>query len=317
MPTIEEVMKQKETEFNKTWKDIIIPYKPIQAWPVISSGIPSLDLNLGTGGYPIGRIIEIYGNEGAGKTTLALYALKSAQENNMSTAFIDMEHGLDLFYADKLGISVKDVVFAEPDFGEQAMDFTIDAIRSGIRFIVVDSVATLVPKAEIEGEMVENKIGLHARLMSKFMRVITPEVKKNNAIVLFINQLREKIGVTHGDPSVTTGGNALKFYASLRMDVRRSQEAKDNSNSISTIRIKKNKLCAKGNATELKMIYGNGFDIHGSVLDVAVDKGVIKANGSWYSYMDTKIGQGRDNAVGLLRDNIEMYEEIKKKVYAK
>ena len=312
--TIEQVMETKPEGFTKKWKDIIIPFKPTKKWPVVSTGLPMLDINLGVGGYPLGRIVEIYGQEGTGKTTLALMGILEAQRIGMPCAFIDMEHALDTYYAKRLGIDVETLLFAEPDYGEQALDFVSDCLESGYKFIVFDSIASAVPKAEIEGSVLDNKLGLHARIMSQGLRMLVHNVARQNAVVIFINQLREKIGVMYGNPEVTTGGNSLKFYASIRLDVRRSAEKKQGdkvTGSTSTIRIKKNKLCDKGLPTEIEMIDGQGFDMIGSIIDYAVANGIIIQSGSWYSYKDSKLGQGKDKVVQLLKDNQELLNKIK------
>lgn len=286
--------------------------------PVISSGSISLDLALGIGGYPRGRVIEIYGPESSGKTTLAIHAIAEAQKNGGIAAFIDAEHAFDRFYAEKLGVNVKDLLMSQPDNGEQALEIADHLIRSGaIDIIVIDSVAALTPKAEIEGEMGDSKMGLQARLMSQALRKLTANINKTNTCCIFINQLREKIGVMFGNPETTTGGNALKFYASIRIDIRRTGQLKDGDEIIGNhvkVKIVKNKLAAPFRKAEFDIMYGEGICKSGELVDMAVELNLIKKSGSWFSYGDTKLGQGRDYVRQLMVDNQELAKEIETKI---
>jgi len=285
---------------------------------VISSGSLGLDLALGVGGYPKGRIIEIYGPESSGKTTLTLHAIAEAQKAGGIAAFIDAEHAFDRFYAEKLGVDIDNLIISQPDNGEQALEITESLIRSGaVDIVVVDSVAALTPKSEIEGDMGDSKMGLHARLMSQALRKLTGTIHKTNCTVFFINQLRDKIGVMFGNPETTTGGNALKFYASVRVDIRKSTQIKDGDNIIGNrakAKIVKNKVAPPFRTAEFDIMYGEGVSKVGEVLDLAVDFEIIKKSGSWFSYGDTKLGQGRDAVKVMLKDNPELMEELEAKI---
>ncbi|MEC4115800.1 recombinase RecA [Myroides phaeus] len=285
---------------------------------VISSGSLGIDLALGVNGYPKGRIIEIYGPESSGKTTLTLHAIAEAQKAGGIAAFIDAEHAFDRFYAQKLGVDIDNLIISQPDNGEQALEIAENLIRSGaIDLVVVDSVAALTPKSEIEGEMGDSKMGLHARLMSQALRKLTSTISKTNCTVFFINQLREKIGVMFGNPETTTGGNALKFYASVRLDIRRSTQIKDGENVIGNrtkVKIVKNKVAPPFRTAEFDIMYGEGVSKVGEILDLAVDYEIVKKSGSWFSYGDTKLGQGRDAVKSLIKDNPELMEELEIKI---
>ncbi|MHC5201055.1 recombinase RecA [Myroides sp. LJL119] len=285
---------------------------------VIPSGSLGIDLALGVSGYPKGRIIEIYGPESSGKTTLTLHAIAEAQKNGGIAAFIDAEHAFDRFYAQKLGVDIDNLIISQPDNGEQALEITENLIRSGaIDLVVVDSVAALTPKSEIEGEMGDSKMGLHARLMSQALRKLTSTISKTNCTVFFINQLREKIGVMFGNPETTTGGNALKFYASVRLDIRRSTQIKDGENIIGNrtkVKVVKNKVAPPFRTAEFDIMYGEGVSKVGEILDLAVEYEIVKKSGSWFSYGDTKLGQGRDAVKGLIKDNPELMEELETKI---
>lgn len=286
--------------------------------PAIPSGSLSLDIALGVGGYPKGRVIEIYGPESSGKTTLAIHAISEAQKDGGIAAFIDAEHAFDRFYAEKLGVDVENLLVSQPDNGEQALEIADHLIRSGaIDIIVIDSVAALTPKAEIEGEMGDSKMGLQARLMSQALRKLTSNISKTKTCVVFINQLREKIGVMFGNPETTTGGNALKFYASVRIDVRRIGQIKDGeemTGNRTRVKIVKNKVAPPFKKAEFDLIYGEGISKSGEIIDLGVDLDIIKKSGSWYSYGDTKLGQGRDAVKNLLLDNPELSDEIENKI---
>ncbi|MFD2517421.1 recombinase RecA [Salinimicrobium flavum] len=285
----------------------------------ISSGSLGLDLALGVGGYPRGRVIEIYGPESSGKTTLTLHAIAEAQKTGGIAAFIDAEHAFDRFYAEKLGIDLENLIISQPDNGEQALEIADNLIRSGaIDIIVVDSVAALTPKSEIEGEMGDSKMGLHARLMSQALRKLTGSISKTNCTVIFINQLREKIGVMFGNPETTTGGNALKFYASIRLDIRRSTQIKDANSEVqgnkTRVKVVKNKVAPPFKTAEFDIMYGEGISKIGEIIDVGVDYEIIKKSGSWFSYEDTKLGQGRDAVKLLLKDNPDLMEELETRI---
>ncbi len=286
---------------------------------VIPSGSLGLDIALGVGGYPKGRVIEIYGPESSGKTTLTLHAIAEAQKQGGIAAFIDAEHAFDRHYASKLGINLDDLIISQPDNGEQALEIADNLIRSGaIDIVVIDSVAALTPKAEIEGEMGDSKMGLHARLMSQALRKLTGSISRTKCTVIFINQLREKIGVMFGNPETTTGGNALKFYASVRIDIRKASAPIKNGDEAVGSRVKvkivKNKVAPPFKMAEFDIMYGEGISKAGEILDTGVDLGIVKKSGSWFSYEDTKLGQGRDAVKDVLRDNPELAEELEAKV---
>ncbi len=285
----------------------------------ISTGSLGLDLALGVGGLPKGRVIEIYGPESSGKTTLTLHAIAESQKKGGIAAFIDAEHAFDRFYAEKLGVDIENLIISQPDNGEQALEITDNLIRSGaIDIIVVDSVAALTPKSEIEGEMGDSKMGLHARLMSQALRKLTASISKTNCTVIFINQLREKIGVMFGNPETTTGGNALKFYASVRLDIRRSTQIKDANGEVqgnkTRVKVVKNKVAPPFRQAEFDIMYGEGISKVGEILDIGVDYEIIKKSGSWFSYEDTKLGQGRDAVKAILKDNPDLLEELESKI---
>jgi recombination protein RecA len=291
---------------------------PVEAIRSISTGSISLDYAMGIGGFPAGRIVEIYGPESSGKTTLAIHAIAQAQKNGGIAAFIDAEHAFDSSYAKKLGVDVENLLVSQPDNGEQALEITENLIRSGaIEIIVIDSVAALTPKSEIEGEMGDSKMGLQARLMSQALRKLAGTINKTGCCCIFINQLREKIGVMFGNPETTTGGNALKFYSSMRLDIRRISQIKDgDSVTGNRVRVKvvKNKLAPPFRQAEFDIVYGEGISKIGEIIDIGVDNNIIKKSGSWFSYGDTKLGQGRDAVKNLLMDNPELADEIEKKI---
>jgi recombination protein RecA len=292
---------------------------------VVSTGSLSLDLALGVGGLPKGRIVEIYGPESSGKTTIATHVMAEAQKKGGFVGFIDAEHAFDKAYAENLGVNVDDLIISQPDYGEQALEIADRMICTGaFDVVVVDSVAALVPKGELDGEMGDSKMGLHARLMSQALRKLTASVSKNNTLLVFINQLREKIGVMFGNPETTTGGNALKFYASVRLDVRRSIAAanliKEGEEAVGhpvTVKVIKNKIAPPFKKAEFNIIFGQGIDRDGEVLDAAVQLEIIKKSGSWFSYENSKIGQGKAAVIQLLKDNDELKEEITQKVLNK
>ena len=291
----------------------------IQEVEVIPTGSIGLNAALGVGGYPRGRIIEIYGPESSGKTTLAIHAIAEAQKAGGIAAFIDAEHAFDRFYAAKLGVDVDNLWISQPDNGEQALEIAEQLIRSSaIDIIVIDSVAALTPKAEIDGDMGENKVGLQARLMSQALRKLTSTINKTNTTCIFINQLREKIGVMFGNPETTTGGNALKFYASVRIDIRGSQQLKDGEEVIgkqTKVKVVKNKVAPPFRRAEFDIMFGEGISRTGEIVDLGTELGIIKKSGSWYSYNDTKIGQGRDAAKQCLADNPELADELEKLIF--
>lgn len=286
--------------------------------PAISTGSIGLNAALGIGGLPKGRVVEIYGPESSGKTTLALHVIAESQKTGGIAAFIDAEHAFDRSYAQKLGVDIENLLISQPDNGEQALEIADNLIRSGaIDIIVIDSVAALTPKSEIEGEMGDSKMGLQARLMSQALRKLTSTISKTGCCCIFINQLREKIGVMFGNPETTTGGNALKFYASVRLDIRRQTQLKEGDNAIGNhvkVKVVKNKVAPPFRSAEFDIIYGEGISKFGEIIDIGVEKNIIKKSGSWFSYGETKLGQGRDALKKLLADNPELCEEIEKQV---
>jgi len=285
---------------------------------VIPTGCLSLDAAIGVGGIPRGRITEIYGHESSGKTTLALHIIAEAQKAGGYAAFVDAEHALDPVYAEKLGVDVKDLLISQPDSGEQALEITETLVRSGaIDVIVIDSVAALVPRAELEGDMGDSYVGLQARLMSQALRKLAGAVNKSNTAVIFINQIREKIGVMFGNPETTTGGRALKFYTSVRLEIRKLTTIKEGDSVIGTrtkVKVVKNKLAPPFRETEFDILYGQGISYEGDVLDMAVQAGIVQKSGSWYSYGDERLGQGRENAKSYLKENPELFREIEEQV---
>ena len=288
---------------------------------VIPSGSLGIDLALGIGGIPRGRVVEIYGPESSGKTTLTLHAIAEAQRLGGIAAFIDAEHAFDRFYAEKVGVDTEELIISQPDNGEQALEIADNLIRSGaIDLVVIDSVAALTPRSEIEGEMGDSKVGLHARLMSQALRKLTGTISKTNCTIIFINQLREKIGVMFGNPEVTTGGNALKFYSSVRLDIRRSTQIKDGDRVMGNrtkVKIVKNKVAPPFRTAEFDILYGEGISKVGELIDIGTLYEVINKSGSWFSYEGTKLGQGREGVKTILRDNPELMEEIEKKIISK
>lgn len=292
--------------------------KAIVDVPSIPSGSLSLDVALGIGGYPKGRVIEIFGPESSGKTTLALHAMAEAQKNGGIAAFIDAEHAFDRFYAEKLGVDIENLLISQPDNGEQALEVVDHLIRSGaIDIIVIDSVAALTPRAEIEGEMGDSRMGLQARLMSQALRKLTANINKTNTCCMFINQLREKIGVMFGNPETTTGGHALKFYSTVRVDIRKIGQLKEGEEVIGNrtrVKIVKNKLAPPFKKAEFDLLFGVGISKTGEIIDLGVDFNIIKKSGSWFSYGDTKLGQGREGVRQILADNPELFEEINGKI---
>lgn len=292
--------------------------KPVLKLDSVPTGSISIDIATGIGGFPRGRIIEIFGPESSGKTTMALHAVSQAQKLGGIAAFIDAEHALDTGYAEKIGVDVKNLLVSQPDYGEQAMDITETLVRSNaVDIIVVDSVAALTPKAEIEGEMGDSHMGLQARLMSQALRKLTSSISKSKCIVIFINQIRMKIGVMFGNPETTTGGNALKFYSSMRLDVRRISTLKDKENATGSrtrVKIVKNKVAPPFKTAEFDMVYGQGVSTTGEIIDIAVEKDIIKKSGSWFSYGDDRIGQGRDKVKLYLEENPALLAELEKKI---
>ncbi len=292
--------------------------KAVDKVPVIPSGSIALDQALGIGGYPKGRVIEIFGPESSGKTTLAIHAIAEAQKAGGIAAFIDAEHAFDSTYAQKLGVDIDELLISQPDNGEQALEIADNLIRSSaIDIVVIDSVAALTPKAEIEGEMGEAKMGLQARLMSQALRKLTASISKTGTVCIFINQLRDKIGVVYGNPETTTGGNALKFYASVRIDIRKASVIKDGEEQLGArarVKIVKNKLAPPFRKAEFDILYGEGISKIGEIIDMGVDLGILKKSGSWFSYGDRKIGQGRDAVKELLQSDSEFLNEVETKV---
>ena len=326
--TPEEIKKEKLKILQSTLEKIEKNYgkgavmslgdRPKQNIEVISTGSLSLDLALGVGGFPKGRIIEIYGPESSGKTTLAIHAVAESQKQGGIAAFIDAEHAFDPVYAKKLGVDVDNLLVSQPDNGEQALEIADSLIRSGsIDIIVIDSVAALTPKAEIEGEMGDSRVGLQARLMSQALRKLTATISKTNCCCIFINQLREKIGVMFGNPETTTGGNALKFYSSVRIDIRRSQAIKDGDQNVGNrvkVKVVKNKVAPPFRSCEFDLMFGEGISKVGEIIDMGVELDIVKKSGSWFSYNDSKLAQGREGAKQLLKDNPELCEEIEAKI---
>jgi recombination protein RecA len=292
--------------------------EPVEKLEVIKTGSVTLDRALGIGGFPKGRVVEIYGPESSGKTTLAIHAVAEAQKNGGIAAIIDAEHAFDQFYAKNLGVDIDNLLISQPDNGEQALEIADNLIRSGaIDILVIDSVAALTPKAEIEGEMGDNQMGLQARLMSKALRKLTGSISKANTCCIFINQLREKIGVMFGNPETTTGGNALKFYSSVRIDIRRSSAIKNADKIIGNrtrVKVVKNKVAPPFQQAEFDIMYGEGISKTGEIIDLGVEMNIINKSGSWYSYGDTKLGQGRDAVKEILLDNPELSEELENKI---
>ena len=288
----------------------------VEDMEIIPTGSLGLDVALGVGGYPKGRVVEIYGPESSGKTTLTLHAIAEAQKKGGIAAFIDAEHAFDRYYAEDLGVDIENLIISQPDNGEQALEITDNLIRSGaIDIIVIDSVAALTPKSEIEGD---SKMGLHARLMSQALRKLTGSISKTKCTVIFINQLREKIGVMFGNPETTTGGNALKFYASVRLDIRRSTQIKNTNSEVlgnkTRVKVVKNKVAPPFKTVEFDIVYGKGISKVGEIIDLGVDFEIIKKSGSWFSYDDTKLGQGREAVKSLLLDNPELMDELEQKI---
>jgi recombination protein RecA len=329
--TIDDIRKEKlkslETTLGKIEKDygkgaiMKLGDQAVVAVGSIPSGSLALDIALGVGGYPRGRVVEIYGPESSGKTTLAIHAIAQAQKTGGIAAFIDAEHAFDSTYAQKLGVDVENLLISQPDNGEQALEITDHLIRSGaIDIIVIDSVAALTPRAEIEGEMGDSKMGLQARLMSQALRKLTATISKTNTCCIFINQLREKIGVMFGNPETTTGGNALKFYASVRLDIRKVNQIKEGEEVFGNrtkVKVVKNKLAPPFRKAEFDILYGEGISRIGEIIDMATELEIIRKSGSWFSYGETKLGQGRDAVKQLLNDNPELSEEVEKKIIEK
>jgi recombination protein RecA len=329
--TIDDIRKEKlkslETTLGKIEKDfgkgaiMKLGDHAVVSVGSIPSGSLALDIALGVGGYPRGRVVEIFGPESSGKTTLAIHAIAQAQKTGGIAAFIDAEHAFDSSYAQKLGVDIENLLISQPDNGEQALEITEHLIRSGaIDIIVIDSVAALTPKAEIEGEMGDSKMGLQARLMSQALRKLTATISKTNTCCIFINQLREKIGVMFGNPETTTGGNALKFYASVRVDIRRINQIKEGEEVFGNrtkVKIVKNKLAPPFRKAEFDLLYGEGISRIGEIIDLGTELEIIKKSGSWFSYGETKLGQGRDAVKQLIADNPELSEEIEKKIIEK
>ena len=317
--TLDQVLSDIEKQFGKG-AVMKLGEREHQKIDTIPSGSISLDIALGIGGYPKGRIIEIFGPESSGKTTFALHAIAEAQKKGGRAAFIDAEHALDPIYASKLGVNINDLLLSQPDNGEQALEICEALVRSGaISIIVVDSVAALVPQAEIEGEMGDSHVGLQARLMSQALRKLSGIVNKTNTVVIFINQLREKVGVMFGNPEVTPGGRALKFYSSIRLEIRKGEQIKLGSDAIgnrTNIKVVKNKMAPPFKACSVDIVYGEGISLTGEIVDLGVEAGVLDKSGAWYSYNGDKVGQGKENVKEWLKKNPKMKEEIEKKVRA-
>jgi len=314
---IESALSQIDRQFGKG-SVMRMSDKAAQNIPVVPSGIISLDVALGAGGFPLGRIVEIFGPESSGKTTLALHVVSEVQKSGGVAAFVDAEHALDVVYARKLGVNIDDLLISQPDYGEQALEITDILVRSGgIDIVVVDSVAALVPRAEINGEMGDSHVGLQARLMSQALRKLTGTLSKSKCMIIFINQLRHKIGVMYGNPEVTTGGNALKFYSSVRVDIRRISDIKQGDSVLGNrtrIKVVKNKVAPPFKIIEIDIMFGEGISKIGSLLDLAVNGGIIKKSGSWYSYSGERLGQGRENSKEFLQKNEEIAKAIDKEV---
>ncbi len=315
--SVENALNQIHRQFGKG-SIMRLGFAAIEKIPVISTGSLSLDIALGVGGFPKGRITEVYGPESSGKTTLALHVVAEAQKSGGTAAFIDAEHALDTAYAERLGVDVDNLLVSQPDFGEQALEIAEILIRSGgVDIIVIDSVAALVPKAEIDGNIGDSHMGLQARLMSQAMRKFAGVLNKSNTVLIFINQIRMKIGVMFGNPETTTGGNALKFYSSLRLDIRRIGALKDGQEIVGNrtkVKVVKNKVAPPFQIAEFDIVYGEGISKEGDLLDLAVEQDIVDKSGSWYSYQDERIGQGRENAKRFLRDHPEMFSDIDQKV---
>lgn len=320
MKALEAAMAKIEKDFGKG-SIMNLGDDKVENVDVIPSGSIGLNAALGVGGYPKGRIIEIYGPESSGKTTLAIHAIAECQKVGGIAAFIDAEHAFDRFYAEKLGVDTSNLWISQPDNGEQALEIADQLIRSAaVDIIVIDSVAALTPKAEIEGDMGDNKVGLHARLMSQALRKMTATIAKTNTTCIFINQLREKIGITFGSPETTTGGNALKFYASVRLDIRKSTALKDGDNvigNITRVKVVKNKVAPPFKKVEFEINFGEGISKIGEIIDLGVDLGIIEKSGAWLSYSGSKLGQGRDKVKAMLKDNPELCEELEQKILEK
>ena len=318
LKALQEAMSKIEKDFGKG-SIMKLGEEKVENVDVIPSGSISLDVALGVGGYPKGRIIEIYGPESSGKTTLAIHAMAEAQKAGGIAAFIDAEHAFDRFYAAKLGVDVDNLIISQPDNGEQALEIADQLIRSAaIDIVVVDSVAALTPKAEIEGDMGDNKVGLQARLMSQALRKLTATINKTNTTCIFINQLREKIGVMFGNPETTTGGNALKFYASVRLDIRKSSAIKDGDEVIGNevkVKVVKNKVAPPFRRAQFEILFGEGICRVGEIVDLGVDYGILEKSGSWFSYNGSKLAQGKEGAKKVLKDNPELCEELTARIY--
>ena len=315
--TLEDVLKDIEKQFGKG-SIMKLGEETHNEIDVVSSGSLTLDIALGVGGYPKGRIIEIYGPESSGKTTFALHAIAEVQKAGGKAAFIDAEHALDPVYAKKLGVNINDLLLSQPDTGEQALEICDALVKSeAINIVVIDSVAALVPQAEIEGEMGDSHVGLQARLMSQALRKLSGTISKTNTIAIFINQLREKVGILFGNPETTTGGRALKFYSTIRLDVRRAEQIKNGDNVIgnrTNVKVVKNKVAPPFKTASVEIMYGEGVSKEAEILDLAAEIGIVDKSGAWYSYKGEKIGQGKENAKGFLKDNPDIKNEIEEKV---